>query len=179
MEKWNRKLDYFTEKIIHEVDLKKRLATHQLANSLSANAAQKLEHAEAEITEKVADEKRRLENSLNRRLAEFETEEKREFITKRNSRNAEFIKEIENDLINFTETEEYTKYLTEQIEQKKDGFEIVKLRPQDMHLDIENIVKEEGDDDYIGGFILLTKNRIAKSDLTFKTRLSALESAYE
>jgi len=180
-EKWAKKIDYFTETINREVNAKKSKAKHQLANSLSQKVSARISAAEAKLQVQAAAEKRELAHSINRQISQMQFEEKNKFIDMRDRCIAQLFEDVRGDLRYFTQSPEYEPFLVEQINKAKEShdFAIVQIAPADMHMaekinSATGLIVEEGDENYIGGFLLLTEDRKIRIDRTFKTRLAEI-----
>ena len=171
-------MDFFTQAIARDAKAKKQRAKHQLANDLSRHLAESISVVEQTTENRLESEKRRIIHSVNRQLSEAQFSEKIKYTNMRDRQIAWLFDTAKTELENFTRSPEYESYLVERINQVKQDYDfaIVSLNSSDMHLaekimQATSLIVEEGCSDYIGGFILLTKNRKARIDYTFKTRL--------
>ncbi|MCL1883366.1 MAG: hypothetical protein FWF81_06425 [Defluviitaleaceae bacterium] len=172
----NRKLEYFAEAIEREVESRKRREKHQIANDLSRKTADAIKREEEKMDFVIETARRDVMRKSNKKIALATAKAKAAFITKQNELHAEILNDVNGDLIAFTQSEKYKDYLIEKINATKTShnFSAVKLRPADMEFANEilqktNLTPVQGNDDYIGGFIL--QNETAKLDQTFKFKL--------
>ncbi|MCL2200078.1 MAG: hypothetical protein FWB80_14290 [Defluviitaleaceae bacterium] len=175
------KVEYFEAVVGREVERRVRGARVRVLRELAEAEARELAETRARVRERVEEATREMERNANRAVAEATREAKTEYNTIRTAFFKEVRREVIAELRAFTQTMEYVDYLKEKIaENMRDGLDKLLLRPQDMHF-AEEIKKstddkissiEIGEDDFIGGFILLGEK--VRSDHTFKTRLGSL-----
>jgi len=182
-EKWNKKVDYFTKSVTREVNTRKRKAKHQLANRLSAEFSVGISAAEKKVQNFLDEERRQIARYVNRQVSEVQFAERLRYVNKRDACATELFEEVRADLLAFVDSAEYEVYLLERIKiaAQMHDFAVVRLTPRDMCFaeGIEaaaNLTAEEGEADYIGGFVLLTENRKTQADYTFKARLAEQKS---
>jgi vacuolar-type H+-ATPase subunit E/Vma4 len=169
-----RKLEYFTEVISREVELKKRRAKHQLANDISKNIAGVISSTEEKINAREQAKRRELTRKANKEIALATNRAKAKFNSFQNSLHKKIYFEILEELKLFTQSPKYEQYLIERMNEKKSNFSVVKLCQRDMHFaaaiqKATGLTPEAVEDDYIGGFILQSGRMLA--DYTFITRV--------
>jgi vacuolar-type H+-ATPase subunit E/Vma4 len=169
------KLDYFAEVISREVESKRRRAKHQAANNLSISTAKAIEAAQNKADLELEKVRRGLLRESNKKIAAATYEARAAYNVLRSRLREDVFKAAEKELWEFTEKSEYEIYLSEQINALKSDFAFVLLCPRDMRFSraAAGLIAEEGLQEYIGGFILLSENRKIQADYTFKTRLEA------
>ncbi|MCL1842451.1 MAG: hypothetical protein FWF79_01425 [Defluviitaleaceae bacterium] len=172
-----RKLEYFAEVIAREVEARKRRAKHQTANDLSKKTAAALVAAEDRINAATEAARRDILRKSNAKVAAATAQAKAEFLSARDTARARMYEELANELKAFTRCAEYENYLIERINYVKTlAFDIVKLCPSDSH-HAEAVAKATGltiaenRDEFMGGFILQSKNGKILADHSFQTRL--------
>lgn len=174
---FEKKLQYFTDAINREIQTKRKHARHQVANDLSNQTASALEAAENRAEFQREATRRKLWRESNKKIASATAEARANLAAKRESLKNQLLNEAAKDLRAFAENSpEYETYLIERITQAQEwrSFSSVKLRPQDMHYaeairQATGFSPEEGEADYIGGFVL--QSATSRADYTFKARL--------
>ena len=196
---YEEKLSYFAEVIMREVDTKRRQVTHQIANDISGDIAAAISNAEQTAKSRVEAVRREIRRAKNKKIASAITELKIQYINVRNQKVDKLFEDVKVDLLDFTRSPEYPKFIIEKLSklqktlrktlQKKlqktlleeniyvEKFTYVRLCPRDMHLaesilESTGLIAESGTNEFIGGFILISKNRRMQIDYTFKTCLN-------
>ncbi|MCL2839187.1 MAG: hypothetical protein FWE05_00305 [Defluviitaleaceae bacterium] len=92
------KLNYFTEAIAREVEIRKQRKKHQLANDLSAETATALETAENRANFQIEATRQKLKREMNKKTAAAITEARAAFAIKREALANQLISEAKKQL---------------------------------------------------------------------------------
>ena len=172
----DKKISYFTAAIMNEVKEKTRQARRQEASELRGWLEAGINMAEKDLRMKVEMHRRDLIRRGNLEAAYATAKAKKAYHDKVAAITDALAADVAEDLLRFTQGQEYEDYLIAKIKEAGQAFAIVLIPPGHMHLagKIEaatGLAVEAGDEDYIGGFMLLTEARNARLDCTFKTKL--------
>ena len=184
-EKIERKLEYFANTMMQEVEAKKSLAKLESTTTLTKSTAAAFEAATRHNRVMLQAKQGELQRNANRQIAQAKVQEMTQYVKTRKQQIDRLFIEIAAQLAAFTQKAEYEDYLLERIKEAQSGhdFSIIKLSPHDMRLDTKiksatGLTPEAGDQDFIGGFILLNELRTIQADYSFKARLSAAKKAF-
>ncbi|MCL2371972.1 MAG: V-type ATP synthase subunit E [Defluviitaleaceae bacterium] len=172
----DKKIAYFTTSIMNELQAKASRMRHQEAKDLQAWADVSLAMAEKELQSKLDGHSRDLARYANREISQATARAKMAYHATVAALVDDLMAGVAGELTEFAQSPEYMDYLLGRIRAAGVGFAVVILPPGHMHFaeEIEaatGLVVEAGEDDYIGGFMLLTEGRKARLDCTFKAKL--------
>ena len=178
-----KKLEYFADVLAHEIEAKKRRATHRLANDLSQSTANAIESAEKKMLLRVEKMRNELTAQANKKIAYAANQAKSLFFVMQTKHRAKLLEDVRKNLEDFTKTDDYQNWLTQKILDAKAAHRFahtVKIRPQDSTLraKIETataLAVIVDDDDYIGGFVLQCETGKTRADYTFREKLQEVQ----
>ena len=184
-EKLERKLTYFADTIQQELGTKKRQATLAATTESQKSTTTTLETATRHNKIMLTAKQGELQRNANRQIAHAKVRAMAEFVELRLRQIDRLFVEIAAGLASFTQEAGYEDYLIERIEKAKAAydFSIVKLSPHDMRLEetiktVTGLTPEMGNQEYIGGFVLLNERRSVMADHTFRTKLLAAKKEF-
>jgi len=185
-EKNERKLEYFSDIIMQEVEKKKNDANFKLETELRQHNSATLEITARDSNQALQAKQDQIHQQANRQITTAKVRAMAQYVQTRNQQIDLLFVAVMAQLAQFTQQAEYETYLIERINKTKtiSSFSIVKLSPLDMRLEetiktATNLTPETGNDDFIGGFILLNENRTIQIDYTFKTKLAIIKKDFD
>jgi len=185
-EKNERKLEYFSDIIMREVEKKKNDANFKLAAELRQHNSATLEITARDNKQALQAKQDQIQQQANRQITTAKVRAMAQYVQTRNQQTDLLFIAVMAQLAQFTQQTEYETYLIACINKMKNisNFTIVKLSPLDMRLEetiktATGLTPETGDDNFIGGFILLNENRTIQIDYTFKTRLAIIKKDFD
>jgi len=175
-EKIERKLDYFSNIMNHKVEKQRQRTRYEIEHALQLTATKTIEKAERRNKILQKTRQREIEYDINRQIAQAKLHALTQFTQIRKHQVGELLSSVQAQLLLFTQSDEYEKYIVDSVLKTQDIYTIIKLSPHDMRLGAKiksatARVVETGESGYIGGFMLLNSTRTVQVDYTFKTRL--------
>jgi len=176
-----KKLEHFTEAIAKEVEAKKRKARWQMAADMNEAVSRGVAGAETEAELYISNEKQAVQKAGNKRISEAKTQYRRALTALHAELTAKLLEGVKADIVSFIQSHEYESYLIGSIQtalaQSRHSLLYVQLTQADLRLgsiirDVTGLIPEQGEEDSIGGFRLLSANRGVAVDCTFKSRLA-------
>ncbi|MCL2420701.1 MAG: hypothetical protein FWD03_02485 [Defluviitaleaceae bacterium] len=174
-----QKLDLFAKNTFESVNQKRRDTALEIQKSIKF-AAQKTEKAaQRNMDDQLKAEGYRLNLEAHKKIHAAATSARLALSALRAQLADDLISDLENDLREFTSTPAYKDFLLEGITSIADdvlkGFPIVQLMTRDMsYIESTELATETTNEDFIGGFRLISANRHAMADYTLLTRLGDL-----
>ena len=184
-EKNERKLEYFANTMHHIIETKKQKAKQEAAAGLTKTASEALESITRRNKVLLKANQDEIKRNANRQTAQAKVQAIARYVKIRKNQIDHLFVEVQAQLAQFTQAAEYESYLIQRIKQVQtlSDFSIIQLSPHDMRLEkaiqsAAELVPEEGNHDFIGGFILLNEARSMQVDCTFKTLLSLAKKEF-
>ena len=180
-----KKLEYFTEIINREAEIRKRQAREQLDRDFVAAVSLAQAQAQEETDAQVQVQAQAIANANNKRITEAEIEARRAIATLRERLTAQLFDNIRADMVSFTKAPEYENFIAEKVKlaQANQYYAYIQLTPDDVSLGDAiqketGLTPEKGDPSMLGGFRLLTANRNKSADHSIQAKLSAARQAF-
>ena len=176
-----RKLEFFTNAVNQEVESRKREASHRLTASANGEITTALKNATEEARMQTQAQMQTIEKIMNKRVSTAQAEARRNLVNLRERLTAQFFDKVKEDVIAFTQSDEYKTYIIENVKKVQEAsrypFAFIQLTPTDMHLgeaiqEVTDLTPEEGDANMLGGFKLISQNRGKILEATFSSRLT-------
>ncbi|MDR1663894.1 MAG: V-type ATP synthase subunit E [Clostridiales bacterium] len=177
--KIEKKLELFTRITMSEIEEKRRVATRESNEKFKNDVESAVRAAEKQARERIVNEQYSVGKLKNKQTVTAATEAKRALIALRERLTDELFKDIEDDLRNFAASGEYAGYLLDLLQKKTEGgyYAYVTVTQRDMALAEPikrrfGLTAEAAEEDFIGGFRLISEDRRASEDMTFLWKLN-------
>jgi len=176
-----RKLEFFNKAIAQEVESRKREAFHELTAVTNDEITAALNAAAEEAQIQTQVQMQAIQKIMNKRISVAQAEARRNLATLRERLTAQLFDRIKEDLVAFSKSDEYKAFLISYVKAGQDAshhpFAFVQLTPSDMHLgeaiqEATDLEPEEGDENMLGGYKLISQNRGKVLEATFSARLT-------
>ena len=175
-----QKLDHFAERALERAEEDRKKAAEEIQSAIKTALENAKKEAGKDALEQLKTERNKLEMEANRQIYKESMELRRKMSDLRERLADELIAELEKDISNFVGTAAYGDFLLEgTIAFMGAGFPILQLMERDASykdpIEAETpFTVETTDEDFIGGFKLLSENRRTIADYTLLTRLGEL-----
>jgi len=176
-----QKLEYFAKAISREVEAKKRKSRQEtiscMESEISKSESQQLEEIQAQINV----QQQAIKRVGNIRITESKTQSRKSLSTLTERLIAQLFDQVKAEIIAFTQSLEYEAYLIRNIQaiqsQARQPYAYIQLAPEDMRLapaieKATGLTTEKTEENIIGGFRLLCKNRSKMSECSIQSRLT-------
>jgi len=182
-----RKLNYFSDIIKQEIEGKKGIARAMADAVHSKSAAAAIEAVERRNKVMLRAKQSEFARKQNRIIAQAKVRNMADLVKIRMHLTDHLFVDISANLAGFTQTTEYEAYLIDSINkarmQSGHNFSIIVLTPHDMRISEQiktatGLLPECGEQDLIGGFILLNELRSVMLDCSFKARLATTKQGF-
>ena len=178
-----QKLIRFAEGAQQKVDDECRKITNEIQEAIKSAVGDADYAARGQKHERIQAERHRLEREANKKVNAASMAVKQELSALRERLANELFAAVEADLRNFTTMPGYEFFLIQKILAKAGKFRFVQIMPRDMHL-AERIEAEASlqvesvEEDFIGGFRLLSENRRVVDDHTLLMRIQDIQGEF-
>ena len=168
-----QKLDSFAKRIKDDIDNKQRQEAKEIQETI-IHAVHDAENEARRISnEQLRIEIAKLERESNKKIYTASTKARQKIFELKDQLKSELLYELENQLRKFTKNPEYKSFLQRGLESVEiEPFTTIILMPQDTISTDLTINKSE--EDFIGGFKLLSADNRVMADYTLLTRLGEL-----
>ena len=177
--KVEKKLESFKQSALREVELKRRQSVSEGEAGLKAAVAEAVRGAKRASRERVRIERYEIAKQRNMRVTAASVEAKRALIALRNELIEALFNDVRGDIESFISSDEYKNHLIEEIKKActSGGYGTVLLTERDMRFaavieGAAGLRVERSDENFIGGFKLVSANGRAVLDCTFETRIA-------
>jgi len=176
-----QKLEHFSQAITREVEARKRKARQEIVSDMEAEISKTESQQLAEIQAQINVQQQAIKRAGNIRITESQTESRKSLSTLTERLTAQLFDQVKAEIVAFTQSTDYEAYLLEGIHaiqsQSRQPYAYIQLAPQDMRLaaTIEKatgLTTEQTEENIIGGFRLLCKNRSKMSECSIQSRLT-------
>jgi len=176
-----KKLECFIKIINKEVKSRKSQARHQMTATANEEITQAVTASSAEANAQTQAQLHTIQKIMNKRITAAQTESRRGLATLRERLTAQLFDQVKADIIAFANSPEYENYMVESIQkaqaQARSPYVFIQLAPNNTNLydTIQNatgLTPEQGDENMLGGFKLLTENRSKGHEHTLSARLT-------
>jgi len=156
----------------------------EMAEAISAAVAL----AETQAAHHLETNNQQVQKHNNQRISQAKSQSRRAMATLREQLTARLFEDVKTDVIAFTHTPGYENLLIESIQatcaKSKHSFTYVQLPTGTWHLsnkiqEATGLTPEQGEENGIGGYMLLTANRNIAVDNTFKSRLASAAEEFD
>ena len=182
-----QKLELFAQKTMESVDRQHREVTQEIQESIKAAVREAEESARREMKDKLRNEGYKLDRDAHKKIHAAAMEARRDLSALKERLSEALLSDLEKDLRNFAVAPEYGAFLMEGVAAvtvDEDNFpSIIQLMERDMTYKeaIEAKISskyaysvEATEEDFIGGFRLISADRRVTADYTLLTRLEDL-----
>jgi len=184
-EKLERKLQYFATSMNQEVEAEKQQITLETQITAAKSTEEALDILKRRNRVLLQAKQEELRRHANRQIAEAKVRAMTEFVDTRTAEIDHLFIDATAYLAEFTQAAEYESYLIERISETKQraDFTRVLLSPLDMRFEqsiktATELTPQAGNDNFIGGFILVNENHTIQADYTFKTALEDAKNCF-
>ena len=197
-----QKLDLFTQRTMESVNRQCREAAQEIQNAVKTAVSEAEEKARREMADRLKTETYRLQRESNKKIHAVSMKSRRDLFSRRERLIDELFTDLEKNLRDFTGTPAYKDFLTEGVTAvtgtdflpsgavsaketspaKNTDFSIIQLMAQDIfYKDLKELIEsktlltaEATEEDFIGGFRLISGNRRMIADYTLLARMERL-----
>jgi len=184
-EKLERKLQYFSNAMNQEVEAEKQQTIAETQTTAAKSTEEALDILKRRNKVLLQAKQEELRRASNRQIAEAKVRAMTELVDTRTAETDRLFVDTVAHLAEFTQTAEYENYLIERIKQTQQqaDFTRVLLSPFDMRFEqaiktATGLIPQAGNENFIGGFILLNESHTIQSDYTFKTVLENAKNCF-
>ena len=193
-----QKLDLFTQRTMESVNRQCREATYEIQTAIKSAALEAEKIARREMEDRVKTESYRLEREANKKIHAVSMEARRDLFSLQTRLADELFADLEKDLREFTGTLAYKDFLLEGIAAVMDttflperiaaaadkDFSIMQLMAKDIfYEELRKLIETETcftievtEEDFIGGFRLISGDGRMMTDYTLLARLEKIKS---
>lgn len=178
--KLEKKLEIFTNITMREVEGKRRQILREINEAFSKAVDEAVRAAQKSAKDQIREERYRIEKQKNKQIVVSSAEAKRKLIDLREKRTDDLFKDVERDVRGFIDSPDYDPYLLNAAQTAVSAvpgrYAFIRINPRDMRLAeklaaLTGLTVESDDEDFLGGFRLVSENRKAVADYTLLTRL--------
>jgi len=170
-----QKLDIFSKRVNYNVDATRRQEAKEIQEAIIAavNAAEN--EAQLQSNEQLKTERARLERESNKLIYAATSSARQKIAALKEQLIAELLITLENDLHAFVKSPEYKSFLLKGLESvDTQGFSKIILMPDDL-ANVQNILTlEASNEDFIGGFKLISADERVLADYSLLAKLGEL-----
>ena len=186
------KLEIFAERTSKEVNRKRHEVTLEIKEAIKAAVKEEETAAHREMADQIKTANKELERNANKKINAAKLAARQKMAELRDQLSAELFTELKYDLLAFTKTSNYGEFLFTgisliNIEGTHSNFTKVLLMSRDLNQDFLGPVLmkkledmklkvEKTEEDFIGGFKLVSENERVIADYTFLARLEELDN---
>ena len=170
-----QKLDAFAKRIKDNIDTKQRQEAKEIQETI-LQAVQSAENdARRASNEQLRIEIAKLERESNKKVYAASTEARQKLFEIKEQLKSELLYELENRLREFVKSHEYKPFLQTGLQSvQTEAFSTVVVMPQDADITLPNLATETSEEDFIGGFKLLSADKRVLADYSLLTKLGEL-----
>lgn len=176
--KIEKKLAMFTQITMTEVEEKRRMMIRESEAAFQSAVDEAVRAAKKQAGERINSERYNIEKIKNKQITTASSEARHTLVSCRERMMEALFADVIEDVRAFVAAPTYADYLTQQINNAKtDRYAYVVLTARDMRFaahirETTGLTAETSEDDFIGGFRLVSADRKTVSDHTLQTRLN-------
>lgn len=178
--KVEKKLEIFTQVTMSKVEEKRRQITREMGEAFNGTVDEAVRTAEKQSRERLRTERYKIDTLKNKQIVTASADAKRLLIALRDRLTEDLFADVKADVRAFTKSPDYEAWLSDNIRKSlsasSGGYAYVQIMRRDTPL-ADKIAKTTGlkvevtDEDFIGGFRLITASHRAISDHTLAKRI--------
>ena len=170
-----QKLDAFAKRIKDDADTKQRQEAKEIQEAIM-QAVKNAEHEAGRISsEQLRIEISKLERESNREVYLASTKARQKLFELKEQLKSELLYELENLLRKFVKSTEYKSFLQSGLNSVETAsFSTIIVMSQDADVTLSNLITKTSEEDFIGGFKLLSADKRVLADYSLLTRLGEL-----
>jgi len=170
-----QKLDAFAKRIKDDINNKQRQEAKEIQEAIVQAVNEAENEARRISNEQLRIEIAKLERESNKKIYTASTKARQKLFELKEELKSELLYELENYLREFTKSPEYKSFLQDGLKHAETAaFSTIVVMPQDADITLPNLTTETSEEDFIGGFKLLSADKRVTADYSLLTKLGEL-----